>query len=514
MLLRANHESGILSVVTVDDQVRLSLRPNQRTNIKDVYRFDTNINAAIVGGQLVVIQMTGGLSSVVTQEEVVDLVDAHADLTNNPHLVTAAQAGADPAGSASGVQSNLTTHEGDSANPHSVTAVQAGADPTGSAAGVQSNLTTHEGDSANPHSVTKSQVSLGNVANVDQQNAGNITSGTLDGDRLPAMSATKKGAVPLTGTPSGKFLKDDGTWDTAGGGGAPGGVDTQVQYNNSGAFGGMAGVTWDNSENFLTFANSATLIPNGSGYNSIKIGKYASPTGSHAIGVGYFAQAKGSKSMALGYNSYTAANEGTMAIGYDCKAIPTRAIAIGTKTGNYGSESLCIGSYGNVYGTNGVGIGFAHTCNGSRSVAIGNDAYTGGAKAVAVGGGSSMASDGVAIGADCFAQSQGVSIGYLAGYSGSYNNAVAIGFFAHAGNGNVSVGQSTSALGNYCIAIGNAAATSGNNKVQIGNSGTSYNASIGDKFVCTTDNTTGGVLSVAGYVNVTINGSVRKLLFG
>lgn len=39
-----------------------------------------------------------------------------------------------------------------------------------------------------------------------------ITTGTIDGDRLPAISTTKKGAVPATGTPSGKFLKDDGTF--------------------------------------------------------------------------------------------------------------------------------------------------------------------------------------------------------------------------------------------------------------------------------------------------------------
>lgn len=42
--------------------------------------------------------------------------------------------------------------------------------------------------------------------------ASEITSGTLDGDRLPAMSTTKLGGVPATGTPSGKYLKDDGTW--------------------------------------------------------------------------------------------------------------------------------------------------------------------------------------------------------------------------------------------------------------------------------------------------------------
>lgn len=41
----------------------------------------------------------------------------------------------------------------------------------------------------------------------------------IDGDRLPDISATKKGGVPPTGTPSGAFLKDDGTWTTIPGGG-------------------------------------------------------------------------------------------------------------------------------------------------------------------------------------------------------------------------------------------------------------------------------------------------------
>lgn len=39
-----------------------------------------------------------------------------------------------------------------------------------------------------------------------------INSGTLDGDRLPAISTSKKGAVPATGTPAGHFLRDDGTF--------------------------------------------------------------------------------------------------------------------------------------------------------------------------------------------------------------------------------------------------------------------------------------------------------------
>jgi len=49
--------------------------------------------------------------------------------------------------------------------------------------------------------------------------ASNITSDTIDGDRLPAMSSSKKGGVPATGTPSGKFLTDDGTWSSPAGAG-------------------------------------------------------------------------------------------------------------------------------------------------------------------------------------------------------------------------------------------------------------------------------------------------------
>jgi hypothetical protein len=46
---------------------------------------------------------------------------------------------------------------------------------------------------------------------------GDITSGSLDGDRLAAPTTTKRGGVKETGTPSGKFLRDDDSWATAGG---------------------------------------------------------------------------------------------------------------------------------------------------------------------------------------------------------------------------------------------------------------------------------------------------------
>jgi len=44
--------------------------------------------------------------------------------------------------------------------------------------------------------------------------AADITSGSLDGDRLAAPTTTKRGGVAATGTPSGKFYRDDDTWAT------------------------------------------------------------------------------------------------------------------------------------------------------------------------------------------------------------------------------------------------------------------------------------------------------------
>jgi hypothetical protein len=51
-----------------------------------------------------------------------------------------------------------------------------------------------------------------------EHSAADVTSGTLDGDRLPALSAAKRGGVPATGVPSGKYLKDDDSWDSPAGG--------------------------------------------------------------------------------------------------------------------------------------------------------------------------------------------------------------------------------------------------------------------------------------------------------
>jgi hypothetical protein len=57
--------------------------------------------------------------------------------------------------------------------------------------------------------------------------------GILDGDRLPAPTTDKKGGVPATGTPSGKYLKDDGTWAEAGAGTPSDSVAYETSFGGS-----------------------------------------------------------------------------------------------------------------------------------------------------------------------------------------------------------------------------------------------------------------------------------------
>ena len=51
------------------------------------------------------------------------------------------------------------------------------------------DLSGHIANTENPHAVTKAQVGLGNVQNVDQTNASNLTSGTVAYGRLPVGTA-------------------------------------------------------------------------------------------------------------------------------------------------------------------------------------------------------------------------------------------------------------------------------------------------------------------------------------
>jgi len=71
--------------------------------------------------------------------------------------------------------------------------------------------------------------------------------------------------VRLAAGTSGHFLKTQGAganpmWDAAsGGGGTPGGSDTQLQFNDAGAFGGDADLAWNKTSNILYIGGPGTI---------------------------------------------------------------------------------------------------------------------------------------------------------------------------------------------------------------------------------------------------------------
>lgn len=125
---------------------------------------------------------------------------------------------------------------------------------------------------------------LGNISGTNYPSA-------LSQTQLTALinlpTSTLSGAVPATGTPSGKFLKDDLTWATPGGGGSPGGSTTQIQVNNAGSFGGVSTLTVDLTNGYLTeSANAAVSAP----AVSLKGSVFTGGTGTTTVPYMYFNQ--------------------------------------------------------------------------------------------------------------------------------------------------------------------------------------------------------------------------------
>ncbi len=94
----------------------------------------------------------------------------------------------------------------------------------------------------------------------------NITDASLEASGSHVLGITSNGEVNLNGSvgTATNCLTSGGTGSAAtwascgGGGGSPGGSNTQVQYNNSGSFGGSSRFTWTDSTAALTLTHPST----------------------------------------------------------------------------------------------------------------------------------------------------------------------------------------------------------------------------------------------------------------
>jgi hypothetical protein len=129
------------------------------------------------------------------------------------------------------------------------------------------------------------------------------------------------------------FLHANGTWvqvtgGGGGGGGTPGGSNTYIQYNDSGAFNGTAGFTYDETTNNVTIAN--TLSIGGTTVNSTIF----NATANNANYLG------GTAAASYQLNSTLAANVATLAANAATYLSGNGTIFVGNTTANITANSI------------------------------------------------------------------------------------------------------------------------------------------------------------------------------
>jgi hypothetical protein len=107
-------------------------------------------------------------------------------------------------------------------------------------------------------------LSWGSIANANYASFANIANIANLANSLNALSITN---VVIGGGLNGYYLQTDGTgnltWSagTGGGGnGSPGGANTQIQFNDAGAFGGNVGFTFDKINGNVSLPNNLSVI--------------------------------------------------------------------------------------------------------------------------------------------------------------------------------------------------------------------------------------------------------------
>jgi len=169
---------------------------------------------------------------------------------------------------------------------------------------------------------------------------------------------------------------------TVGGGGTPGGSDTQVQFNDGGSFGGDSGLVYNKTTDTLTAVTitaSAGINPQGPGSMSIQIGAPAGPTSTRSIVIGDNAAALASADIAIGANTRASKGSGII-VGQDSvitgSSAASAAIIIGynstVSSSAVASNAIVIGSRAQARAVNAIALGSGSINTTANSMTIGS----------------------------------------------------------------------------------------------------------------------------------------------
>jgi hypothetical protein len=148
-----------------------------------------------------------------------------------------------------------------------------------------------------------------------------IASSTGTDATLTLVTSTDAGLAPASGGGTTNFLRADGTF-AAPPGGSPGGSTTQVQFNNAGAFGGDADLTWNSTTNVLGVTGDVNLSDGGTYTTTLQT---ITPTAARTISLpdatGTVALVAGSSGQLLWNNA--GVNAGASTVTYDGSILTT-----------------------------------------------------------------------------------------------------------------------------------------------------------------------------------------------
>lgn len=259
--------------------------------------------------------------------------------------------------------------------------------------------------------------------------------------------------------------------------GTPGGSNTQVQFNDSSAFGGDAGLTYNKTTDSLTIAGDLTVSGNDITFGSgrFAIGSSVTASGNNDLAIGMSALARGDFGVAIGYaaSSGTAggANQTSVAIGYSSTATGDSGVVVGRQSSANYQSAVAIGraaAAGNEYT---VAIGYNISATGSGTCCIGKESGGAGNNATAVGVSSlATANYATCVGNSAWASVNAEYAAVVGTGCQAHNLKSAIVGYNSVSNGNfgVCIGVETLVSHNYSVAFGWGAITTATSQLMIG----------------------------------------------